>query len=115
MTPVPTVPEINFADVQPAMRGVVAWLRQLGFDTTDSGDGVTNVAMGMEGALDIPHVFMLCASEVAFAEADRLWAEVNRKGLTGATVQMSYSPEDRECVLSLFGIDDSQFSGAMHP
>lgn len=40
----------------PGIRRTVAWLRSLGFDTTDSGDGKANVHAGIEGACEFPMV-----------------------------------------------------------
>lgn len=96
--------------IQIGMRDTVLWVRSLGFNTTDSGDGVTNVEAGMEGAMDIPHVFMPIASDgMAYGEADRLWEAVCEKGLgdhPDVDIQLSYSPKDGVSTLGLFGIND---------
>lgn len=100
----------SISQIQPTMRDTVLWVRSLGFNTTDSGDGITNVEAGMEGAIGIAHVFMVIASDsTAFGEADRLWEAVCEKGLgerPDVDVQMGYSPKDEVTTLCLFGVYD---------
>lgn len=100
----------NILNVQPTMRATVTWLRTMDFTTTDSGDGVTNVEAGMEGALTIPHVFMVSSKEMGFIEADVIWGALKRRGLDqvqGVSVEMGYSPDDRKVILALYGVDDA--------
>jgi hypothetical protein len=47
---------MNYEDLDPGIREVVRMLRDAGFNTTDSGDGVTKVALGHEGVMTVPHV-----------------------------------------------------------
>lgn len=92
------------------MRETVSWLRLMDFNTTDSGDGVTNVEAGMEGALTIPHVFMVSSREMGFIEADVIWGALKRRSLDkveGVSVEMSYSPIDRKVIIALYGVDDA--------
>jgi hypothetical protein len=63
------------AALDPGIRRTVAWLRGHGFDTTDSGDGVTKFATGAmepEDLCDVPHVVMVTTLEALFPEANRL-------------------------------------------
>lgn len=102
-------------DIQPAMRNTVQWLRAMDLKTTDSGDGITNVAAGMEGALDIPHVFMVSSQALGFMEADLIWGALKRLKIDkkeGVSVEMSYSPDDRIVILALYGVDDMLLSTA---
>ena len=46
------------AALQPGIRNAVLWLREHGYDTTDSGDGSAHAA-GMEGAVPWPMVAVL--------------------------------------------------------
>mgnify|MGYP001563393018 CR=1 FL=1 len=100
------------ATIQPTMIKTVTWLRSLGFNTTDSGDGVINVGLGMEGALPMPHVFMVVAKDSMFHDADSLWTIVKLRfaaHISGIGVECSYSPEDQKCILALYGVTDLMF------
>ncbi len=46
--------DINYKDLDPGIREVVKYLHELGYDTTDSGDGVSKPDMAC--AIDQPHV-----------------------------------------------------------
>jgi hypothetical protein len=89
---------------------VVRLLRENGFRTTDSGDGVTNVAAGMEGALPVPHVHCVVHDwhDVA-PEAHRMMRLIAQLGLLGdqVTIEASYSPLDGVATISLYGLDDA--------
>lgn len=101
---------INYEELTPGIRNVVRWLRDNGFETTDSGDGITNVALGMEGALDCPHVFMVAADPItAITECKRLHALLLDRGLAAeaGTVQLMYDPSDEVSVIALYNIDDA--------
>lgn len=100
-------------DVQPTMRKLVTWLRAAGFETTDSGDGVTNVEAGMEGALTEPHVFILLANYLSIIrQADRLQRLVVEYGFSigyeegEVYVEAMYSPYDGISTLALWGATD---------
>lgn len=95
-------------DILPTMRNTVAWLQALGFQTTDSGDGVTNVAAGMECALTFPHVFMVVDPDDIIEDTDRLYEACRARNLLGPTIRVesSYNPEDRIAVLGLYGVTD---------
>lgn len=91
-------------DVQETMRPLVKWMRDLGYETTDSGDGVANVEMGMEDALEVPHVFAFLDGADAISEADRLFEALGVIGVE-AQVEVSYSPNDRKHVLAVWPAD----------
>ncbi len=118
--------------LNPGIRRTVAWLRSEGFITTDSGDGVTNLAAGMEGALPFPHVFMRVPPDVAHEEARRLLRLLKSHGLdvdpglksaeAGQTpeaytrsVCASYLPEPDVAMLELIGLDDSSHTFGPQP
>jgi hypothetical protein len=109
-------PSIPWDDLDPGIRGVVAWLASLGFEPTDSGDGAAKFAEDFVDAstLDFPHVFMVVrATSSLLDEADRLYNEVQDQiGESDGTwtVEASYSPKDGQAVLSLFGVDDARLS-----
>lgn len=95
--------------VQPAMRQTVRWLRAMDMNTTDSGDGVTNVEAGMESALDFPHVFITTTPLLGLAEADIIWGAMRRYGLDQieeVSVEAMYSPDDRKVIIAVYGITD---------
>lgn len=63
------------AELDDGIRGMVLWLRDNGFRTTDSGDGSKHGNMG--GALPVPHVAMVIVPSDMISECDRLHALVN--------------------------------------
>lgn len=63
---------IDYAQLNPGVQLLVRELREAhGFNTTDSGDG-TNLANGMEGAMEERHVYMQVTVETFFSEGRRL-------------------------------------------
>jgi len=98
---------IDLSSIDPGIRRLVALLRAHGFETTDSGDGVTKPAD--ERALDIPHVFSVVADRhQLIAEADRLVAVLRAAGveISGEQVCVSYEPGG-PAILCLLYIDDA--------
>ncbi|HEU4727721.1 MAG TPA: hypothetical protein VFT22_07525 [Kofleriaceae bacterium] len=96
-------------ELDDGIRETVRWLWSLGFQTTDSGDGRRQGAKAeMAEALDVPHVFMVCAPEDMIADADRLGREVIARGVTGETLSLeaTYFPLGGIGVIQLIGIDD---------
>jgi hypothetical protein len=112
---------IDLDRVQTTMRHLVAWLNDNGFQTTDSGDGVTNVEAGMEGAASFPHVWIAVSPENLVSEAQRLrhllvdlGVPVSAMGAdpTVPCIQASYDPcavEGASAVLGLMGLSDATF------
>jgi hypothetical protein len=96
----------------PGIRGAVLWLRQHGFNTTDSGDG-SNADAGMEGALPISHVMMTCAPGELAAECNRLRLllrernavvleeQIDLSGRPGLVILGSYDPVSEVAVIAL--------------
>jgi len=101
--------ELDPAILTPGIRKTVLWLREHGFDTTDSGDGVTNVEAGMEDALDIPHVHMVISTRRMVSAARDLYdLLLSRKiAVDHGTIQSTYDPVSGVATLSLYGVDDS--------
>ncbi len=92
----------------------MAFLHNAGFETTDSGDGVTKPAD--ERSVEGPHVFMTAAPCDAVGVADRLRRELHRRGVTvqplgpdglGVSIQLMYDPCDQSAVIMLCGLDDA--------
>lgn len=99
----------DYSVIQPAMRQTVRWLRNMGMNTTDSGDGFTNVEAGMEFALDLPHVFIVTTPLLGYLDANTIWGVMCRYGLDkieGVLVESTYSPNDKKVVIAVYGVTD---------
>ena len=107
-----TTLDLNVLDQ--GIQQTVAWLREQGFETTDSGDGATKSELIEDGeALDVPHVFMRVDDPLMLiAESQRLAALVCAKGLgEECSIEASYSPLDGVSILALMGVDDCALGG----
>jgi len=102
------VDTFSINDIQPKLRKTVTWLRGLGFKTCDSGDGVTNVEAGMEGALEIPHVAMAVDPDKMKEESHRLYFACQRAGIEGK-IEVLYDPADGVAILMLYDVLDDCF------
>lgn len=96
--------------LDPGVRRLVMWLRSLGFNTTDSGDGVSKPA-DQEEVLEMPHVHIVVPdldTDTLGREARRLYLEVRDavSEVGPGTIQATYDPADGSCVVSLYGITD---------
>jgi hypothetical protein len=94
--------DLNYNDLDPGIRETVRLLRDEGFETVDSGDGVAK-PLDHEGVIRYPHVAMTCAAVDLIAKACRcavvLGPEWHVEGVyianTGASVIMAVLfPED---------------------
>lgn len=72
-------PDPNYDELDPGIRRVVRWLREAGFDTCDSGDGISKFLpdsgwdpAGHDELMRIPHVAMTCGPEDLVRMADRI-------------------------------------------
>ena len=103
-------PFVYISEIQPTMKKLVNLLTALGYQTTDSGDGVLNVEAEMEHALNVPHVFMtidknLNPIDVAHKLHDEMKTRV--KSAVNFYCEVSYSTWDNTSVLGLFGVTDT--------
>lgn len=109
----------EYAALDPGIRLVVTWLRDHGYNTTDSGDGVSKAELIAEGeALDEPHVFMTCPPATMVLEADRLYSLLERFGSgldMSSRIEASYSPDDGIGVIGLFGVTSDSLIAATRP
>jgi hypothetical protein len=101
--------DLDYETLDPGIRKVVRWLRENGFHTTDSGDGVTKRDMAC--AFDMPNVAMTTESKYElFDEADRLWRMLKRRLPERMHVEIhieaSYDPMDESCVILLLRLHD---------
>lgn len=92
--------------LNPGIADLVRYLQAQGFDTTDSGDGVTNI--GMEGMLPFRHVVVPCGAGMLIRRAADLAQAARRYGLDvkpqgegGWYVQAMYDPVNDSGVLML--------------
>ena len=91
------VEPIDYEAIDPGIRDTVRLLREHGFETTDSGDGVTKLGSGWSDteAMPFPHVACHVTRDTLFAEADRLATVL----LIPWSIQASYDPRDKSYVL----------------
>lgn len=97
-------------NLNPKIKATVEWLRQNGFNTTDSGDGETH---DFECDQNIPYVHMVVKPEVLIYETRRLVNWLTEKGVklepqneTGKaqTVEACFSPLDGIATISLYNV-----------
>lgn len=107
--------------ITPGVARTVALLQSWGFDTTDSGDGVTNVEAGMECAMPFPNVAMQVEPDELIAKADRLLRLLWQVGIqampasydvTMPSIQATYDPSNQSAILVLTGVDDAMLPEA---
>jgi hypothetical protein len=105
---------IDYESIDPGIRETVRWLRTLGYETTDSGDGRSKVGMGC--ALPYPNV----AIKLTVADGNwivgctrRLAALLRGRGveLFNGAVQLSYDPIQEDALIVLTGVDDDVLAG----
>lgn len=106
--------DINYEEMNPGIRKTVKWLRSCGFDTTDSGDGVTH-----DHACDRDHAYVVIVTKPddLAAEADLLVSVLKQAGIVVApqsmdpsaqvSIQASYDPANRIAVIDLTGLTDA--------
>lgn len=107
---------IDIATLDPGIRETVRRLRDAGFDTRDSGDGVTKLAAGWE-ALDFPHVVIRCEPAQVVAEARRLHTFVTEHGIcvepvghSSVWIEASYDPVNDIATIMLAGMSDAAWA-----
>lgn len=97
------------AELDPGIRNLVLLMRKHGFDTCDSGDGVSKPDMGC--ALDFPHVIAVIRLDDARSESQRVVSLMEAYGVVfgpdeEASVEVSYSPINDVCLLAVYGVTD---------
>lgn len=114
------LPDDVAATLNPGIRRTVAWLRERGFDTCDSGDGATH-----DHVCDRPYVYVTirCAPADLVVEAHRLAELLRAVGVPivpqgeafdengracAVGVVASYDPVDGFALIDLVGLDDAQ-------
>jgi hypothetical protein len=110
--------DFNYHQLDPGVRRLVRWLRNLGFVTTDSGDGYTKLMENSNDpdVLEYPHVFMIVACEQMYQEAARLVAALHTLGIEikqwdGCEiipmVWAEWDAGDQTAVIGLIHVDDT--------
>lgn len=99
--------DLDYNQLDMGIRKVVRWLREQGFETTDSGDGESK----SDGArvFDMPHVAIRCTRKDLITEADRLEDLIltHLRGIYEEIhIEATYDPSDRSCVLLLLRLSD---------
>ena len=85
---------MNYDQLDPGIRETVRLLQNAGFDTTDSGDGVTK--SHVDGCtMPFAHVAAVVTVEALISDAERMQAVLG----SGWHVEASYSTEDRQALL----------------
>lgn len=99
----------NLSELDPGIRRLVVWLASEGFETCDSGDGVTKPASGYDDAEREPHVYMIVTPTTMVSEARRLLdlLQDNDVDAPDMRIEASYSPIDMTAVLALHGVNDA--------
>lgn len=113
------MPDIDYSLLDPGIVGAVRFLRQHGFNTTDSGDGYTKPKD--ERTIEGPHVFCVVTHyTVGALEADRALSLIREalelrdyhqevscvnpsQWASMLLVEASYSAVDGTCILSITG------------
>lgn len=101
---------VDYEQLDPGVRKMVRWLRENGFETTDSGDGETKSDEARAFG-DIPHVCIKTTRKDLLTEADRLWnilgynlpLVMNRGEVH---VEATYDPADRSAIILLLRLHD---------
>jgi hypothetical protein len=106
--------DADYDKLDPGIRGVVRFLVEQGFHTTDSGDGRTKVEEygGDEDGeiMTVPHVAIpLDPTPAALAAADRLLRILKRAQVEvePCMIELTYDPVQESCILMLTGVDDA--------
>lgn len=96
-------------DLDPGIRRFVVLLREAGFDTTDSGDGVSKSEAGDAETLDFPHVAISSSLATLFADCDRILAFMRTLNIKvgPAQIEGSYDPAQEGALIMVTSIDDA--------
>jgi hypothetical protein len=107
--------DIDYSELDPGIRDVVRLLRSWGFNTTDSGDGVSKPE-DYEGVLRVPHVHCTLTGKQGLKEQARRMHR-NLRHLAGVSeddfsVEACFLPASETAVISLFHLNDEALARA---
>lgn len=109
-----TATPIDYEQIDSGVRRLVRWLNEHGYETPDSGDGVS-------GGLDEPYVVLRSTRSTMVDDADRLAADLASAGVVighpveGAFIQATYCPGDGYALLTLWGVSDAALPAEAAP
>lgn len=90
---------IDLNQLDPGIRDVVALLREHGFETTDSGDGITKDLGNFEN-MPFPHVVVTTEEGRMFHESLRLYDFLGKADVpAGWKVEATFDPADRSTII----------------
>ncbi len=127
---------LDYDKLDPGIRETVRWLRGLGFNTTDSGDGVSKrpgdcvcqphmshtnqpcVACVESGVYDcwlpyanvamvVPPLGGVAGAWDLAGELYKLGIDVKEGGPSGPSVQFTFDPADASGIITLMNVDDA--------
>jgi len=102
------VSDFNPEDLDPGICDIVVALRDSGWNTVDSGDGVTKGELG----LPFPHVAITIPdSEFLITESRSLMLWLRGRGLGMWTIEASYNPADDVAIILVLLPDDPSGCG----
>lgn len=98
-------PDPDYETLDPGVREVVRLLRAHGFETTDSGDGVSKPADWYESgeALRTPHVFAVSSVDRLVADAITMQQVLDWHEWKRWRVEATYAPRDGSVILMAWG------------
>ena len=100
------IAEIDYMDLDPGVRRLVRIIRNAGFNTTDSGDGVSK---GEDGE-PYPHVHIVLPDYADMVLASKQLLNLMRAWFKeepeGFLIQATYSPIDNTKTLHVFHVTD---------
>lgn len=101
--------DCNYDELDPGIRRTVAYLRGLGYETTDSGDGRTKAEAIAEGlALPFPHIVIRVSSSALIGYSHDL-AKLMLDRVPDGHIEASYDPSDGIALVTVCGVADEAF------
>lgn len=115
--------KINYEELCPGIRRTVQWFNQQGFETTDSGDGVSN--QGMECASEWPNVVVACHPDKLITTTEDVYKALVDHGVrfpkdsqdptflaaNSPLINSGYDPVTKKAYVLVLNIDDKLMFG----
>jgi len=113
------IDDFNYDELDPGIRETVKWLRSLGHDTTDSGDGRSKPADWYESgeALPYPHVYiqtglghkcLIDTAHTLLVQLELADIDVQPQNPEGKPyIQATYDPVNQLGIIELCNVDDA--------
>ena len=103
---------MNVEELDPGIRNVVKFISDMGYHTTDSGDGVTKVG---EGVLPFPHVVVTVPSDRLIRDCNTIMCELEAMEFGDEIeygVEGSYCPHVRVATIMVWGLNDTMLASS---